>query len=323
MKKRIEYIDLARGILSVLTVFRHTGLFLKLPTSVPSFIFLSALFYNTKLDFKSFLIKRLRVLIVPFIFFYISSYLCFIIASIIYEPIKSMTDASGIMDVFFQKQLFNGPLWFLLALFWIHLLYYPIKKFIDSILIRFILSLFLGIIGWYLGYKGFFCPLYFDSALSMMPFFFVGNQIFKLRYLDYKYFGLYLIAFFSIVAIVFCYFNLSISAQSTYNLYGSIWEYVNTIVILTIYSIAILFVCKRWENKINIVKWLGENSMLIMCTHHIIYRPVQLFISHIIPDAILPIIVSFITLLITILFAPLFNKYFPWAIGKIKYEKVN
>ena len=316
MKKRIEYIDVTRGILSTLTVIRHSGITMPLSTVVPEFIFLSSLFYNTKLDFKEFLTKRVKVFLIPFIFFYVISYAFYALAGMVKPSITSMTDATDFFDIFTQKQLFNGPLWFLPALFWVQVIYYPILKYVRKIHYKFIISMGLGIAGSLLGYYEIFLPMYIDSALSLIPFFFFGNQIFKLKYLENKKFVWYLIFAFS--GIVLLTLNYTIRVQATYNLWGNITDYLLSVIIITHVSIIILYVCKLLDLKQQFFSFLGQNSMLIMCSHHLIYRPIQLVAQDFIPTNILPYFVCIVTMIIIFAIAPFFNKYIPWAVGKIK-----
>lgn len=299
-----------------MTVLRHTGIILPISTVVPEFIFLSGLFYNTKLEFKEFLTKRIKVFIIPLFFFYVISYLFYYLATLVYPPFSEMTDANGILDIFTQKQLFNGPLWFLPALFWVHIIYYPIKKYIKLLEYRFGLTIGIGFLGCTLGYYDIFMPMYIDSALSLMPFIFVSNELFKLEYLNNRKFITYLTV--ALCTIIFITIFYKVGIHCTLNKYGNIMDYILCVIIITHISIFILFICKLLNLKNFFFNFLGKNSMLIMCIHHLIYRPVKLISANLLPSELLPTFTCIVTLLIIFAIAPIFNKYLPWAVGKIK-----
>ena len=104
-KKRIEFIDLAKGVCILLVIMMHTDVNVDFPglrgMRMPLYFILSGLFFK---DYGGFL------------FFYLASYSIFyLIGWLSPDIIKSK--ATGISDLFTQRQLFNGPIWFLLALF--------------------------------------------------------------------------------------------------------------------------------------------------------------------------------------------------------------
>ena len=78
--QRIEYIDFLKGLLLTFICFSHFGYlpyFLNLlimPTGsiyVPVFFIISGLLFNESISFISFLKKRIKSLLVPYLFFFL------------------------------------------------------------------------------------------------------------------------------------------------------------------------------------------------------------------------------------------------------------
>lgn len=329
MSKRIEFVDIAKAILMIIIVMDHTRCFEPFPyaynAEVPAFILLSGLFFSIKrkgeensyIPFREFLVKKFKSLLLPFLLFYIASYLIFYVTAIIYPSISTMTEAKGLLDIFVQKQIFNGPLWFLLALWWIQMLSYPIERYIEKKALKYIVIISIGIVGAFLGNHDIFMPLYIDNALSLLPFFFLGNVIYQTRYFENDRFVIYLLV--AIIAIVILSLILDINAQPSLNKYGNTIGYMLNLFVLTWICLAILFVCKLITTRV--LLYIGANTMMIMCTHSLIYRPIQLMVQNVVSSRLLPIIVCVLTLAITLAIAPIFNKYMPWAIGKSKQAR--
>ena len=82
-----------------------------------------------------------------------------------------MSDARGILDVFTQVQYFNGPIWFLLALFWCNIAFCFISLNVRNEVIRAFLVLALFAVGYTVEKMGVFVPCMLDAAMVGMPFF--------------------------------------------------------------------------------------------------------------------------------------------------------
>lgn len=187
--KRIEFIDLAKGLCILLVVWQHTASTFELPTypfkvalssfRMPLYFFLSGLFFKNYENFFGFVKRKTNKLLIPFVFFYIATsvFLPYILAYFHLRP----APGEGALWAFFWKEYFpNIPIWFLLGLFWTNLMFYFIlflsKKFHarleKSMLIFF--SIFLGLFGRYMGKIGLNLPMFLDTAMTSVPFFCAG-----------------------------------------------------------------------------------------------------------------------------------------------------
>lgn len=81
-KKRIEFIDLAKGICILLIIVGHSGVEVDYPglsaMRTPLYLTLSGLFFKDYGGFTNLLIRKTNKILIPFLFFYIASYLLFI-----------------------------------------------------------------------------------------------------------------------------------------------------------------------------------------------------------------------------------------------------
>lgn len=134
-KRRIDYIDLLKGVSMFGVVWVHSighpeWLTATLVNSI--FFFLSGVFFKTD-PFLEFVKKKVRILLIPFIVFYLLSYPYRIIVhywdfrtlvGFDWGCIFDLFDVAGRSDYLFV----NVPLWFLLCLFIVQVIYYFVSR---------------------------------------------------------------------------------------------------------------------------------------------------------------------------------------------------
>lgn len=313
--KRIAYIDAAKAFFMMVIVLDHTGCVEPFPLAfsceVPAFILLSGFFFSADLPIGKFVEKKIRTILVPFVAFYVISYVLFYVGKLIYPLIANMTEAKGFTDLFTQKQLFNGPLWFLLCLFWNQLIMFGVVRNFKRQYVRLTFIMLLGVCGCLLGYYQVFLPLFFDTALSTMPFFYAGFILRKHKvfcHIDIK--STFILLFScAIFLFVFPYAESQPSLNSWYNVFIATW------VIYPIIIITVTTLCKLFRG--GVMAWIGKNTLYIMCTHHLVYRPIRLVISQFVTSTDLCSCLVFVfTMLVVCSTIPFVNKYMPWIVGK-------
>lgn len=75
-----------------------------------------------------------------------------------------------IKEPFIKPDIINLPIWFLICLFWVNILYYVISRNIKQSWLKLLLISILGIVGMLLNYKSIYLPLFMSSAFSAIPF---------------------------------------------------------------------------------------------------------------------------------------------------------
>jgi len=183
-KQRIEYIDLAKGFCIILVVFHHANTALDnidfalrdalCVFRMPLYFFLSGLFFKTYEGYIGFLKRKVNKLLLPFLFFHIVS---FFVVPLLNE--KTLEWAKLWDFLFRQYNGLNGPLWFLLCLFWVNQLFYGLYKI--SFATRYPLAVLitgtvlLGVLGYSIGGTQYdFRVMNLSTALTAMPFFSAG-----------------------------------------------------------------------------------------------------------------------------------------------------
>lgn len=177
--KRIEWIDIAKGITMILIVWGHnldtTSLLFRVITSfaVATFMFLSGWFHKQNISFKEFVYKKLITLVRPY-------YIFGIIFLTVYTIYKGY-DISGLKALYFGGKTilgeveFDGPLWFFLCLFIVSIYYYCLKKIMPNKLILLLVLIILSCIG-----RNFLLiqrlPYSMDAALYWLLFYGLGDM---------------------------------------------------------------------------------------------------------------------------------------------------
>lgn len=283
-KKRIEYIDLAKGICIILVVLLHVvpeigkGSFL-VNLRMPLYFCLSGLFFKTYSGINEFTIKKIDKLIIPFMAWYLISYAIYYLRVFLLgypEHIFRIT------DLFLEKEFYNGSLWFLLSLFWCNLFFYLVHKVSKNEWIQGSLILILASLGWILSYLEMDNFLYLGTSLTCLPFFYLGRQMFTKNIIssdknlrkDILLFGISFLILISVIWLpiekpeMLFYLNL-LSAGNPITLY------VSGITLIT----CLLIVCK-YIKRIPGVSYLGRFSIIVLVTHGLLNNVMTRSIEH-------------------------------------------
>ncbi len=327
-KERIAFIDLAKGVCIILVVLFHTGYLTNVPAikalRMPLYFILSGLFFKDYGNFTIFIIKKINKLIVPFGFFFVM----YLIISMIIPPEGGHFSiiSKALLEIkkpFIEPDIINLPIWFLICLFWVNILYYVVSINIKQSWLKLLLISILGIFGMLLNYKSIYLPLFMSSAFSAIPFFFVGIFLRKIPIL-YKtsrdHYILLTCTVFLIAVIVYCVIQGTPYIEFSSNDYnGNIIEiYLVSIVLV----ISLLLICKA-ISWLPIISYLGKYSVIILCTHIIfkdfVYLPLYLCVGR-------PVMAEetiFVTWVLCWITIPFFKKLLPYVTAQkdfIKYS---
>lgn len=193
--QRIAYVDLAKGFCIILVAFTHVADFYHQPYALsgfftafrmPLYFFLSGLFFKPYESFAGFAKRKVNKLIIPFLFFYLTTSVLLSNALHIAGYDVRNTDALGLRSLWAfvtPEQFPNGPIWFLLCLFWVNMIFYAIQwvakaRFRDDerggAVAIIILSLGCGLTGYGCSSAGVDLWAFTDTALTCTPFYCVG-----------------------------------------------------------------------------------------------------------------------------------------------------
>lgn len=321
--RRIEFIDLAKGLCIILVVAYHCNLGEYLPGSkclrMPLYFLLSGLFFK---DYgQSSILRKINKLIIPFIAFYILGDLYYWLAWKLYLLPASPKDYP-IIDMIWGGTPSNMPIWFLECLFWCYVIFLFISRIVQSQWRRMILVMFVAAFGVMLSYIPTSFPTFWiDSACSALPFFYLG---FILRRSSFLYpnkldkFNLPLGIFLYVLSVLL----LQISPRSIFSVYDN--KFHGSVLLSYFISglavIAVLLICKQIK-RLPFVSYIGKFSIIILCIHVPIMEVVY-FVQRQFPYEPSSVIRWFVTLLISSALIPLFLRYFPQITAQRDFIKI-
>lgn len=326
----IEWIDTAKGICITLVVLNHILLYQRLPEyqpevflffndfmcsfRMPLYFLLSGLFFKTYGGGLYFVKKKVNKLLVPFVFWYIISLLICPFTNNVVEWKSSVfyTNKYMILNWYYSDcQAINGPLWFLLCLFEVNVLFCLLQQFIKKRLLLYIASFMTGVLGLLLSFFSINLHASLDTALTCLPFFVFGFMVkngtnilttsLKERYL------LLLSLLFGII----CF--LSSDNASFYNNSFSLKSYFTVYPCGFLGTLMVLFIAK-YIGKARLITFFGRYSIIILCTHFPLLKIINRFLLGQIDGVIIRIIISFIVLMaIELAMIPVLKRYLPYA----------
>lgn len=311
VRKRIEFIDLAKGVCILLVVLMHCtgfndpyGLLKNL--RMPLYFFLSGIFFKDYGGFKPTLLKKTDRLLVPAIFFLAIYLLCSVIAHA--AAGKNVADAFEVIHTD-DLRIFT-PVWFLICLFWQCMIFLTICRLTSSMLWRGILVITCGGIGLVCSRMDIVIYNHIDTALTALPFFYCGCIYRHANMLDAKRFeAATLCRIVALIALAAWLAKVNrfgtIHYQTNVFTGNPILCYAESLALI----LALLDIC-RAVRYIPFVSYCGEFSIIILGVHLIFV----LFIDHLeqylhkdFPGALIFLTVIIISAL---LIEP-FRKFFP------------
>lgn len=310
-KQRIEFVDLAKGVCILLVVFSHCGVGFPIPGEVmlrmPLYFILSGLFFKDYGGFIEFLVKKTNKILIPFVFFYLTAYLIFYLIKMI-APHLIISDAKGILDIFNNRQYFNGPIWFLLCLFFVNIYFCVISLNIKNEYIRGLIVLIIGFIGIELGENEVFLPFFMDVAMTALPYFYFGYLLkktpllYRNKYDRYNFMialGCYAVTY--LIIVVFENPHMSFHYNK---MYGNVFiNYLGSFSCV----IAVLMLCKL-VGKLPLVSYCGRYSIILLGLHHMIYRPLLFILNDVNGGRW---IVAVITIMLCVAMIPICVRFIP------------
>lgn len=225
------------------------------------------------------------------------------------------TNAKGILDLFTQDDYFNGPIWFLLSLFWDFLILWCIFNITRSDLIRFICVLIFSVLGAVLSKYNLFLPLKLAPACSCLLFLYFGSVFKRVGGLEIKDIKI-------ITGLSVCFFVIAIGLNYLFApLYLELYNntiignlLVNYLIVIS-FSVGVIYLC-RIIGSLPFISYFGKYSLIPLCLHHVVYRPILLVCNTLPSPLNSRYIVTIITLLIIWWLIPITLKLIPWFCGK-------
>lgn len=326
MKTRIDFIDTAKGLTLLFVIYLHISACYDghpYPDSdfgiaistffMPVFFILSGLFFSTKNDFIPWLKKKCKRLLIPYWFFYILTFfVSFLVVRILGVETKNGFAWSNIFIVFHADVFSNSTIWFLLALFWSSLFLYPIVKFLHSYWSQLLIVVLLFCFGWACSVFTINIPLYFDSAMSMLPFLYLGYLLKSFDFLKYLQGRTSILLLLGLLLMII---NM-ITAEGTSLVNNRIGDPPHYFFGSLVGSFSIIFIC-AFLNWVPVVTFIGRNSLTVLCIHGYVLNFVTLILKKFQIDMIISSLIAFVVVSLSFyIIVPLCKRFIPWAIGE-------
>ena len=288
-KPRIPYIDFMKGLCIMLIVMTHVeGTFFDqlLPNlnnalqsfRIPLYYFLSGLFFKTYGGISDFSRKKVNNLLIPFVFFHV---LCCATTLIIFELKEHFVRPQEIKFVwtcfieplYLRDWHYTVPLWFLLSLFEVNIIYYCLQRWLRPWAVMSMVAL-VSVAGYLLFLHHIELPLHFDTAMVGLPYFVLGSMFKQHGALEPKRFDrwLWVMAIPLFIGIYFVAQPIDIHMQVVPHyllLYG-----------VPFVAISTLFAACKPLGYVPVICYWGRYSLIILGTHATILEPVKLFFNH-------------------------------------------
>lgn len=324
-KKRIQFLDLAKGLCILQIVILHClqPLEKEMPVlefvgyvPMPLFYFLSGLFFKDKERINLFLYKRINKILIPFIAWYLISYLILYLRNFIFPTASS--NENEITDLFFGRQFFNNPLWFLLSLFWCNIIFRLIQEWCKNKAVQLSVIIALTILGIFMSFKQYDNLFYFGTSLSCMPFFYLGYLIgskLLISNLDSRKYDFIIMCggfiFITIMAIIPVQIPLLHHHINTFSEGFPLIYYLFT----AVFIVSVIFLCK-FIQKIPLINYLGRYSIIVLITHVLIIYIANGILSRLpfkdIYEEYIPILDIVIVCFSMLLVVPICKRFLPY-----------
>lgn len=322
VKNRIVWIDLAKGFCIMLVVFHHVAsvLGVSYPFDVqargfrmPLYFILSGLFFKQYEGFLGFLKRKINKLLIPFLFFFLTT-------SVLVYWILVLPEWSRlykfVFTSFFCKRviLFNEPIWFLLCLFEVNLLFYLVQWLASAISLKFktmlvlVASLLLGCCGLGLAVIHVSLPIYIDSALSALPLFAFGWWLF--RQTGFLKSSVKLSR--DVPMIIVCALLLWLCARPVKWINNDFsLEAVPFMYLCGIAGTMMVLTLSKMIERLPLVSYWGRYSIMILCSHYPIVTVLNKLLGNVVSDMTLVIVVFLMTTMACYLLIPLMRRLLP------------
>lgn len=287
MNKRLDYIDIAKGACMMMVIYVHSLAEFSSAANgwryqindfimsffMPAFFFLSGVFVKRE-AWGTFLKKKCKTLLVPFLVFYVLGFIFSYVASNL--PGVSLHNEFSwlnILNVFYSKTFSNGALWFLIALFWALLLYQCVLRVSSPCLQLFLLGF---IVVW--GYSwetifGFKLPLYLGSGMAATLFVFLGSLMkvpikegcwLARRWMPWS---LFLITLILVILLKDNKASMMIVSWHGYLVLAWIVGILGSVMLLAFGAIS---------QNMKTIRYFGENSIVALCVHFFFIKPLSI-----------------------------------------------
>ena len=317
------WIDILKGICMVFVVMSHSRApvqyaWLYTPFFLSGFFFASGYTFSPCNNYKQFLLRKAKTILLPYWFFGILNAILALIA-----------DNDNLLDRLFGLLLSinrnNDDLWFVMCLFTMEIIFYGMQKmlnrfnvetFFPGLVIPFLLCAF-GYVMIILNIK---LPFQIETACVMLPFMYIGyewkrySKTILIRRLPWITSGI-------LIYITFCF-----TAQNSVNIHAESYSNFFVFLIQSSLGTILIVLCSQSIYKhigdMRITKclvFIGQNTFVYYALQSKVIRLIDLLYGKLpfsINDFLRSPIYAFVCCAILAIPAMIINRYFPFILGR-------
>lgn len=285
-QQRIAYIDFMKCLCIMLIVMYHIDheFFNYLAPNLnnalqafrlPMYYFISGIFFKLYDGFADFTRRKVNNILVPFVFFVVLAFVVRCLEAVLRlamgaEPID--VSPMQLVEPFYQRHWeMTGPLWFLLSLFWVNILFYALQRFIKPVWGLLVATLAISLIGYYLAIRKIELPLMLDTSLVALPYFVLGWGMKRVKPLpSTAMWNLGRVLLLCVVAVPIYY--LSEFMNLHHQILPAFWK----VYLLPFCAITALYLACMALPRIPVMCTLGRYSLIILGTHPLLFLPIRM-----------------------------------------------
>ena len=333
MNERIKWIDYGKAIAIFMVMWGHTGLYgpvyvAQYMFSMPFFFFASGYLFSFDKypDYKNFLKRRIKQIIVPYLLFHFVNYLFWFFISRHYGDDAAsghLTEwyvpLKGILLGYPEFMVNDIPMWFMVCLFVVENMFYAYRKFTG----RWWLPLWLVAAGYVMCEIVPRLPYCINTAFVAIIFYYFGYIFRQNHKLRKRLTGLLPSIICIAVYAVIVFYNGKITMHL--NGYG---ENVLLFIIeqaacyILMYNLCLLLQKYTPDNKV--LSYMGRNTLIICSLHFMVFTLVKGVMVYILGmsldmlrDNVVPnLLFSIVSVACCVPFIYIINRYLPFMIGK-------
>ena len=283
-KQRIAYIDFMKCLCIMLIVMYHIDheFFNYLAPHLndalqafrlPMYYFISGVFFKLYNGYGDFTRRKVNNILVPFVFFVAFAFVvrCFeagVRLMLGAEPI-AVTPMQLLEPFYLRYWEFTTPLWFLLSLFWVNVIFYALQRFIRLLLGLLLATVAISVLGYCLAVNKVELPLMLDTSLVAFPYFVLGWLVKNSGVTSPSRWDR--LGVVVLVAVALPIYWLSDFMNLHFQILPAYWKlYVLPFVAI----LALFWACKPLPH-IRVMCHFGRYSLIILGTHPLILQPLR------------------------------------------------
>lgn len=340
-KKRLPYIDIGKGIAMILVILGHSS---TIPQSLlciiysfhmPLFFALSGYTFSVKKDFKTFLISKIKGLLIPYFFLCLILLIFHDIFLHTYTGITPEQIGNHLIGILigFRNTKYYFSMWFILVLFISEIILYFFIKQINKIKYRTIVfavsAFFFPLITFFVFKSEINISVWsIDIVPAAVGFIIIG---YLLKENSEKLKALTNIIFFPVFSVlnILCAYLSSKKFTVTNDLFNCQINNYLFYILGALFGICAVFVLCINLKKCRPLEYIGKNSIIFYAFQNSLFIPISIIILRYIKRIGLPdfwvinaIGVTVITCIFSVIATELINNFTPFVLGKFEMPKL-